>query len=139
MVRRMYCIDASVFVSAQLPFEHLSKESNTFLRSIEKKGERVFLPEILIPEIASALFRVTNDGVFVSRYIKSLRSVPNFSYVSLDSHLADLAGWLITKTGLRGADAIYVGLAFYYNLTLITLDKDQIKKSRSFVEANIPQ
>ncbi|MBI3335622.1 MAG: PIN domain-containing protein [Candidatus Portnoybacteria bacterium] len=106
--------------------------------AIEEREERVFLPEIVIPEVASGLFRATKDGDFVSRYLRSLRSVPNFSFVAIDSHLADLAVWLITKTGLRGADAMYAALAFYYELILITLDKEQLEKAKKIIEVRLP-
>ena len=134
----MYCIDASVIVSSQLPEEIYFNQSRAFLEKIAKSGEKVFLPEIVIPEITSGLFREVKNTSFILEYTQTLRGIPNFLFIPIDSHLADLSSWVITKTGLRAADALYVGLAFYYKLILITLDKDQLNKSNKLIEAKFP-
>jgi predicted nucleic acid-binding protein len=58
--------------------------------------------------------------------------------VPVDSKLANLASWMIYKTGLRGADAIYVALAYDYNLELITLDKEQLEKGKKLIKVRRP-
>jgi predicted nucleic acid-binding protein len=49
----MYCVDASVIVNAQLPTEPHSYKSKAFLNLIKKGNTKVFLPEVIIPEITS--------------------------------------------------------------------------------------
>lgn len=134
----MYCIDASVIISAQLPHERHHTKSRDFLEQLAVKEMRIFLPEILIPEITSGLFRVTGKINFVSEYTASLRAIPNFSFVPIDSHLSNLASWIILKTGLKGADSLYTAVAFYFGLTLITLDRIQLRKSNIIVNARTP-
>lgn len=134
----MYCIDASVLVNSQLEREPYYTQSKAFLMMVEEKNLKVFLPEIVIPEITSGIFRATRDENFTSQFTRNLRSIPNFSFVSIDGRLANLASWIICKTNLKGVDAIYVALVFDYNLELITLDKEQLEKGKGFIKARRP-
>lgn len=134
----MHCLDASVIINAQRPSEPYSKQSKDFLEEIKQKKLKVFLPEITIPEITSGLLRGTRNPKIAYEFAVVLRIVPNFSFVPVDTHLANLASWIISKTGLKSADAIYVALTFDYNLTLITLDLDQLNKGKKFVKVRKP-
>ncbi len=134
----MYCIDASVILSAIRPKELPSAKSQDFLNSLKQEGLKIFCPEIIIPEIASGLFRATKDAQVSHDFSLAIRDLPNFSFVAVDSRLADLAVWIITETGLRGADAIYVALAYDYQLELITLDKEQLQKGRKIIKTRTP-
>ena len=96
------------------------------------------MPEISIAEIASGLFRVTKNSGFVNEFIDSLRAIPNFSFVPIDSRMSSLAVEVITKTNLKGADSLYVSLALDYHLTLITLDKEQLVKSQKIISVREP-
>jgi len=51
----MFCIDASVIISAARGTETDSDRSIAFLHTIRKERQRVFLPEIAIAEVASGL------------------------------------------------------------------------------------
>lgn len=134
----MFCIDASVIICAASPKEPYFSKCKDFLTQIRERDVKVFLPEIIIPEITSGLFRATGDSIVAYELALSFRNVPNFSFVTVDRKLADLASWVICKTGLRGADAIYVALASDYNLELITLDKEQLEKSKKLVKVRKP-
>src|SRR5687768_12563208 len=107
----MYCIDASVLLSAARGTEKYSEQSKNFLDTIRQKQQKIFLPEIVLPEIASGLIRATKDESFTQSLVDSLKDIPNFSFVPVDGKLSDIAVEVIIKTHLRGADAIYVALA----------------------------
>ncbi len=134
----MFCIDASVIISAARGGEHFSDRSKAFLDMIRRDRLKAFLPEIAIAEVASGLFRATHNASFSTAFAQSLRTIPNFSFVAMDSHLTDRAVEVIGHTGLRSADALYVALAFDYGLTLITLDREQMRKSRDIVSVKEP-
>ena len=134
----MYCIDASVILSAIRPKELFSVKSQFFLGKLKADGLKVFCPEIIIPEITSGLFRATKDAKISYDFSLIMRGLPNFSFVAVDSRLADLAAWIVTETGLRGADAIYVALAYDYQLELITLDKEQLQKGKKVIKTRTP-
>lgn len=134
----MFCIDASVIISAARGGEPHSDRSKAFLDDVRRDQLKAFLPEIAIVEVASGLFRATKDAAFSTAFVQSLRAIPNFSFVVMDSRLTDRAVEVIGQTGLRSADALYVALAFDYGLTLITLDREQRTKSRSLISVREP-
>lgn len=134
----MFCIDASVIISAARGTEADSNRSIEFLNTIRQERQRVFLPEIAITEVASGLFRATKDAPFSKTFTDTLRAVPNFIYISVDRRLTDSAVSIICKTGLRSADALYVALAYEYNLTLVTLDREQLRKGKTIVPTRLP-
>lgn len=134
----MFCIDTSVIISAASPKEPYFSKSKDFLTQIRERDVKVFLPEIIIPEITSGLFRAIGDSKIAYELALSFRNVPNFSFVTVDSRLANLASWVICKTGLKSGDAIYIALAFDYNLELITLDKEQLEKGKKLIKVRKP-
>lgn len=134
----MFCIDASVIISAARDTEADSNRSVAFLNTIRQERQRVFLPEIAITEVASGLFRATKDAAFSKTFANTFRAVPNVICVSVDRRLTDSAIDIICKTGLRSADALYVALAYEYHLTLITLDREQLRKGKTIVSARLP-
>lgn len=134
----MFSLDASVIISAASPKEPYFYKSKGFLTQIRERDLKVFLPEIIIPEVTSGLLRAIGDSKIVYELALSFRSIPNFSFVTVDSRLANLASWVICQTGLKASDAIYVALAFDYNLELITLDKQQLEKGKKLVKVRKP-
>lgn len=135
----MICIDASVIVSAARGDEKYSEKSRLFLKNVYRERLQVFLPEIIVPEITSALVRAMHDPHFVGSFVDVLRRVPTFVFVPIGRNLADQAAKIILRTGLKSADAVYVALAVEYNLTLITLDREQLTKARAVVKTREPQ
>ena len=134
----MFCIDASVIISAAHDTEIYSEASQEFLSRLREEKLKAFLPELVMPEIASGLLRATKNVKFAYEFVDSLRAIPNFAFVPLDRTLSDAAVNVIIATGLKGADAVYVALALNYNLTLVTLDKDQLLRSRNLIAVRKP-
>lgn len=134
----MFCIDASVIISAARGGELYSNRSRTFLNRVRDERLKAFLPEIALVEISSGLMRATKDASFSAVFARSIREIPNFSFVAVDSRLADRAIDIVTLTGLRAADALYVALARDYELILITLDREQMQKSHGLISVKEP-
>ena len=134
----MFCIDASVIISALRPQEPYSERSRAFLDRTRGNQLKVFLPEIALAEIASGLYRATRNADFVSEVISSLRSTPAFYFVAVDSKIVSQAVNVILKTGLRSLGALYIALAIEYNLVLITLDKEQASKGGQLIHIEPP-
>ena len=134
----MFCVDASVFISAAKGNEPYSTQSKSFLGVVKNEGYKMLVPEILIPEVASGLVRATTNAEFSFEFVRALRSLPNFAFIPVDGRLADRAATIIFETKLRGADAIYVAVAFAYGVPLITLDEDQLAKGKKLIEVRRP-
>ncbi len=113
----MFCVDASIFLSAAHGNEIASERSKKFLEALQLEETKIFIPEIVIVEIASWLFRATKEATRVNELIEALRATPNLTFVPISGQLIDLAVDIVIKTGLKAADAIYVALA-YAALTL---------------------
>lgn len=107
----MFCIDASVIISAAKDSELSSNESRAFLDFVRRERAKVFLPEIAVVEIVSGLARATKRPDFAAEFSMVIRTVPNFVFVAVDGRLADLAVSVVCKIGLKSADAIYVAWA----------------------------
>ncbi len=85
----------------------------------------VIFPEIVCPEVASAISRGTNEDTLAIEFVKEMKKIPNFTFVSVDSDLSDNASKLAAEYKMRGCDGIYVAVTQQFNLKLITLDDEQ--------------
>ncbi|MBU7013069.1 MAG: PIN domain-containing protein [Theionarchaea archaeon] len=53
----MYCIDASVLVNSFMEHEDHHEANKLLIEKIKKEGITVILPEIVLPEVSSAIAR----------------------------------------------------------------------------------
>jgi len=134
----MYCLDASVIVNSIIEKEEHHEYSKKLLFKIKNQNILVVLPEIALPEIASAVSKGTGDAELTLQFIKELRKIPNFIFIPVDADISDFAARLAAEKWLRGADAIYVAIASILNMKLITLDEEQRRKSKDIVKAITP-
>ncbi|MDT8342389.1 MAG: tRNA modification GTPase, partial [Longimicrobiales bacterium] len=66
-------------------------EARAFLEHLRTESCTVYLPEIVLAEIAAAISRDTGDRALARRLVAALRRVPHFEYVPVDDVLGDLA------------------------------------------------
>lgn len=108
------------------------------MEKIKKERIRVVEPEIVLPEIASAIARGTDDPKKALDFIKEIALLPNFIFIPVDRELTDLASKFAAEYRLRGCDSIYVATASVFNVKLISLDDEQRKKASLCIEALTP-
>jgi predicted nucleic acid-binding protein len=121
----MYVIDASVHVADARPREPHHAEARALLSQIAEQNRQVYLPEIVLAEIAAAISRGTGQTDLARRLTTSLRRVPNFHFVPVDQELGDRAADIAAKYQIPGCDAVYVALTQQLGAVLITLDHQQ--------------
>jgi predicted nucleic acid-binding protein len=121
----MYVIDASVHVADARPQEPRHSEARALLARLAVEARVVYLPEIVLAEIAAAVSRGTGERELAQGLVAALRRVPHFEYVSVDDVLGDLAASLAAEYQIRGCDAVYVALARQRGVPLISLDRQQ--------------
>ena len=121
----MYVIDASVHVADIHPREPYHGEARAFLKSVAAEGWPVYLPVIVLAEIAAAVSRGTGEPALARRLVGVVQRVPHFELVPVDGELGQLAATLAAEHGIRGCDAVYVALASERGAKLITLDHQQ--------------
>lgn len=135
----MYCLDASVITNSEIENEKFHEYSKKLMQKIKERGITVIVPEIVLPEISSAVARGTDDAEKALKFVKELRQIPNFVFIPIDRELADLASKLAAEYKLRGCDAIYVAVASSFNAKLISLDDQQRERATECIEAETPQ
>jgi predicted nucleic acid-binding protein len=130
----MLVIDASIIVSSYFEREKFHKRAKKFFQKIIEAKETILLPEIAFPEIASAIARGTNDPQYALNFCEELRRLPNFVFIPVDESISQFSVEIASKYFLKGADSIYVAVAYKYSAALCTLDEKQKEKASKIVE-----
>jgi len=121
----MIVVDASFIVSCYFKKEKFHKKAKQFFQKLLAEKETILLPEIAFPEIASAVARGTGNSKYATEFCREIRNLPNFIFIPIDQVISEISVEIASNYFLRGADAIYVAVAYKYNGTLVTLDKKQ--------------
>src|SRR5437870_10370499 len=83
-----YTVDASVFVNAFNPHEDGHAESLAILAAIQQGDDPIIVPTLLVPEIASAVARASDDSTSALQYAYATAALPHLTAVALTSSLA---------------------------------------------------
>ncbi|MGE0444920.1 MAG: type II toxin-antitoxin system VapC family toxin [Vicinamibacterales bacterium] len=137
--QRRYTIDASVFVNAFNPHEDGHEESLALLTIIQERGDPVIVPTLLLPEIAAAVARASDDSDGAIAYAQAASGLPNLTLVSVTPAMARQAAELAAAHRLRGADSIYVAIARRYGTTLVSRDDEQRLRGSAIVACVTPE
>ncbi|MBU0701687.1 type II toxin-antitoxin system VapC family toxin [bacterium] len=135
----MYCLDASVIVNSYNKNEEFHEYSKSLINYIKKEKVQVLLPEIVCPEVASAIARGTQESTIAIEFVQEIRKISNFTFIPIDAELSNEAGKLAAEWKLRGCDAIYTAVTKKYNLKLVTLDNQQKERSCFTIKVVTPE
>jgi predicted nucleic acid-binding protein len=135
---RLLTIDSSVFVSAARPNEIGHAESIAFLAWVRNERTRLFLPTLVMAEVAAALSRTGSDPGLAQQYAMAVGQLPNTVMVALDEGLARQSAALGAQHRLRGADAVYLASAALFAAELVTLDREQLERGAAIVQTLTP-
>jgi predicted nucleic acid-binding protein len=134
----MYVIDASVLVADARPSEPSHSEAHTLLIHLRTEEGVVYLPTIVLAEVAAAISRGTGDSSVAERWVTRLEQLSLFHFVSVDKKLGQLAAKVAAEYQTRGCDAVYVTLAKQHGVTLITLNRQQRERVPDDLVARTP-
>jgi len=134
----VYVIDASVHVADARPQEPHHIEARTLLARMAAENQPVYLPEIVLAEIAAAIPRGTRQIALALRLTAALRRVPHFYFVPVERTLGDLSAEIAARYQIRGCDAVYAALAQQQGAVLITLDRQQRERLPVNIVARSP-
>ena len=135
---RLLTIDSSVFVSAARPSEIGHAESTAFLTWVRNTRPRLFLPTLVLAEVAAALSRTGSEAGLAQQYAMAVGQLPNTVMVALDEGLARQSAALGAQHRLRGADAVYLASAALFAAELVTLDREQLERGTAIVQTLTP-
>jgi predicted nucleic acid-binding protein len=131
-------VDASVWVSRWLPQDANHETSRRWLEQYVLGGKRAIAPVLLIMEVAGAVGRRTAQPQIAHDAVGQLLLVPNLRLVPVDRRLGMEAARLAGDLGLRGADAMYVTVAYRLGIPLVTWDVQQRERASSLIVAYTP-
>lgn len=137
--QRRFTIDASVFVNAFNPHEEGHAESLAVLTAIQERGDPIIVPTLLLPEIAAAVARASDDSAGALEYASATAGLSHLTLVTLTPAMARQAAELAATHRLRGADAIYVAVARRYGTTLVSRDDAQRSRGSVVVACQTPE
>ena len=89
---------------------------------------RIGVAELRDEEVSGALARRTNNSRLGRAALETLKGYEYLHLYAVDHVLASLAAELAADCQLRGADAVYVALAYTRNVPLVTWDQEQIAR-----------
>lgn len=137
-VASRYTIDASVFVNAFNPHEEGHGASLQLLAAAQERGDPVIVPTLLVPEIASAVARASDDTVGALEFANATAALPHLTLVALTAAMARQAAELAATHRLRGADAVYLAVARRYGTVLVSRDDEQRRRGAGIVKCLTP-
>jgi len=132
-------VDASVWVARFLDADRHHDVAMACITALLERESRLVIPVLAWPEVAGAIARRTgvaengHDAVDIIRGLRWIESVP------MDQSLAHEAAKIAGSRKLRGADAVYVALAFMRREPLLTLDAEMLERARSVAEVFTPE
>jgi predicted nucleic acid-binding protein len=137
--QRRYTIDASVFVNAFNPHEDGHAASLAVLTAIQERGDPLIVPTLLLPEIAAAVARASDDSDGALDYANATAALSHLTLATLTPTMARQAAELAATHRLRGADSIYLAVARRYGTTLVSRDEEQRSRGSAIVSCQTPE
>jgi predicted nucleic acid-binding protein len=100
---------------------------------------KIFCPTLVLSECGAAIARPTGDSVLSRKLVSLIERFPGMSLVALDRMLAKRAAEIAIDHRLRGADAVYIGVAAAFDATLVTWDQEMLQRCPEFIPAMSPE
>ncbi len=119
----MYVIDASVHVADARPDEPHHGQARALMDQLAAEGHTVYLPVIVLAEVAAAISRGTGRSDLARRLVAVMQRVPHFEFVPVEDGLGQLAAEFAAQHQIPGCDA--GGLGCGRHGRLVTLDRQQ--------------
>ena len=134
-----YTIDASVFLNAFNERESGHETSRALLQKLQAEAVPLIEPTLLLPEISAAIRRGHGDEDLARQFALAVEKLPQIMLVALDDVLARQSADVAARHSLRGSDAVYVAVANRYGCALVSLDKEQLSRTKTAVQVLTPQ
>lgn len=134
----MIVVDTSVLIGSLLATDAHFEESSAWGRYWFDRSYDAHFPMLILPELAGVLAR---SGTPIQRVVAAIAAIVERSTLHL--HEQDLINSLLaarvaTATGLKGADAVFVALAAWLDLPLVTWDRQQRERGSVFCRTMTP-
>lgn len=126
-------VDTSFWVSVLLLKDSNHVAAMNWLSAYLDDEGQLAAPQMLVPETAGAVARLTQDKNLARRAVSNLYLFPFMRLVPVDHVLVDDAADLAITFSLKGADALYVAVAKQLGVPLVTFDQEQLTRPASVI------
>lgn len=131
-------VDASVWVASQIAADVHHAEADRCLEMCLATGARLFVPEIVLLEVAAGVARLARDAGAGQVAARKLEHFPGIHFHPLDRRRLEKTLLLATRNFLRAADALYLATAREAKATLITLDEEMLQRGAAVTTVLTP-
>ncbi|MEW6286715.1 MAG: type II toxin-antitoxin system VapC family toxin [Chloroflexota bacterium] len=127
-------LDASVWVSRLIESDEFHVPVKNWMNAQREQGGTFVSPSLLLAEVGGVITRVTGKPELGLNAIQGIENLPDVRIVDMDKALMDDASRIAARYGVRGADSIYIAVAFTLKIPLLTFDIDQREKASKLVD-----
>ena len=129
---------ASVWVSRLVDTDANHTASRRWVERRLRAGGWLAGSDLLLVEVGAAVVRQSNDPADTRRIVARLASHPNLRWIPMDVSVRDHAARLAIDLRLHGADAVYVAVADWLGVPLVTWDREQLTRAGPAVQVTTP-
>mgnify|MGYP002682851701 CR=1 FL=1 len=134
----MIVIDTSVWIShLVVPDVHYAA-TNAWLDYIQTRQARFCVPSIFMAEVSGVLARIDAPDGFVAETIFQIDSSDQFVITPVTLGHAMRAADIARIAKIRGSDAVFVALAAFLEVPLVSWDKQQRERGALFCRTMTP-
>jgi predicted nucleic acid-binding protein len=134
----VFVVDASVWVARYKPTDANHAASRQWLNHVFDNRVQVVSPALLLPEAAGPIAREASE-LDARRVLSELLRLLTLRLVPLRIELAGVAAQLAARLRMRGADSVYVALAYDLDMPLVTWDDEQRSRGGAVVTVRTPE
>ena len=134
----MTVTDASVWVSRFLVGDAFHEASRVWIENTVSEGSALICPTSMLAEVAGAVARRTGSTQLGYHVARQIRQVPALQLVSITPEVGDLAAGIASTYRLRGGDALYVAVAYQFQMPLVSWDDEQLLRVAGYIETVRP-
>ena len=131
-------IDANVWVALLDQADAFHKKSLQFFQKLEKRGDSFFAPRYMLLEVGCAIARRCRDQKAGLSAVRAIGEISCLRLKMANEELMTLALQLGSKNFLRGADALYVAVAYAEKTPLVTWDDELRSRAKSIIKVQTP-
>ena len=131
-------LDASVYIASINQREEFHARSLEWLHQAAAAKIPLLAPAIFLAEVAAAIGRGQDDAELARRTVSLLRNSRLIHLQPVSIALAESAAKIAGEKQIRGCDAVYVALALQMGQPLVTLDRQQARRSSSIIQVIEP-
>lgn len=135
----MYTLNANIFLGDLDTKNPHHAACHTLLEHLYVTTTTIIIPLFVLAEVASFVSQELHDPKRGRLAVSLLRSMQHIRLVGLNDGLAQDAVELACDYSLSGYDAVYVAVARYYAIPLVTVDRELCKRMAGIIPVHTPE